>query len=91
MLSQDEIDYYRAKLRGPDVDTRITNALANAREYVETYAADMLPMIQAGVARAVFLYTIQPDDGERELLRMSIDNLIQLGRATKHDASTSRQ
>lgn len=85
MLSQDEIDYYRAKLKGPDVDTRVTNAVANAREYVGAYAADMLPMIQHGVARAVFLFTLQDDPGERQLLRISIDNLIQLGRGMQHD------
>ena len=85
MISQGEIDYYRSKLKGPDVDTRIDTAVKYAGVYVQEHAANLLPMIQSGVARAVFLYIIQDDPGERELLRISIDNLIQLGRGMQHD------
>lgn len=87
MISQGEIDYYRAKLKGSDVDTRIDTAVRYAGEYVQQHAAKLLPMIQAGVARAVFLYIIQDDPGERELLRISIDHLIQLGRGIENERS----
>lgn len=64
-----------------DPDAALQYALNCADDYAEQHAANALPSIKNAIAQLVFRYTVQSDPGEKQLIQVAIDSLIELGRA----------
>lgn len=74
-----EVEYFRK--RYPHDQNALNYALRCADEYADTHAPNALPSIKSAIAQLHFRYSMQDDVGERELIRVAVDQLMELGRA----------
>jgi hypothetical protein len=85
-LSDEELAYWARRIGGFNPAAKVAYAHGLAVEFATKHAGKMLPSIQHGVLGHHFRILIEPDRGEKKLLRLGIDSLLELGRAINDNA-----
>jgi hypothetical protein len=70
----------RYRLGGLGPEATINYAVATALAYADKHALGAPDVIRNGIARVFIHYTLQSDAGEKKLLMIAIDRLIDMGR-----------
>lgn len=83
ILSPEDLARFRKMWRG-DWEDALDAAIKNADAFADQHAHDMLPSIKETVAHLHVRHAIEPDPGERGLIRESVDCLLALGRAVRN-------
>lgn len=79
LITPEDEAAFRRRYRGPNCEGNLAYAKAQAVAYAERYAAGFPDWVQHGIAALHFRHCYTPDTGERVLLRISIDCLLELG------------
>ena len=84
MIAPEDEALWLARYRGPQPEASLAYAKRLACEYAELHTSGMPHWVQAGVASLHFK-NAHPlaDDGDKRLIRISIDVLLTLGRMAK--------
>lgn len=85
-ITDHELKWFRARYRHVNPEATLQYALNCADEYAERYASHAPPTIKSAVAQLHFRYTLQSDPGEKQLIRIAIDRLIEMGEAINANA-----
>jgi hypothetical protein len=86
MIEPNDEALFRRRYRGPQCEGNLAYAKRLACEYAELHAAGMPSWVQAGVAALHFRHVSMMDVGEKQLLRISIDVLLAVGRACSDES-----
>ena len=78
-ITPHELQYFRERYRNANPEASLQHALKCADEYAERHAKNAVPSIKDAIAQLHFRHLLQPDVGERRLIRNAIDQLIQMG------------
>jgi hypothetical protein len=85
-ITDHELKWFRARYRHVNPDATLQYALNCADEYAERCAPRSLPSIKSAIAQLHFRHTLQSDPGEKQLIRIAIDRLIEMGDAINANA-----
>lgn len=83
LITAEDEALFRRRYRGPQCDASLSYAKQLACQYANEHADGMPDWVQFGVAALHFRHCYMADVGDRQLLRISIDVLLSVGKIAR--------